>query len=58
MEKLFLLVCPIIEKEIRLQINANFSLNINNSLWFDHCPIIFRSDLVINRFGTSVFRFS
>jgi ribonuclease HI len=37
---------------------ANLELNINDSLWFDSCPMVFRSDLVSNRLGLPNFRFS
>jgi hypothetical protein len=37
---------------------ASLDLTINENLWFDSCPIVFRSDLVRNRFCLSNFLFS
>jgi hypothetical protein len=37
---------------------ANLGLGIIDSLWFDNCPLIFRSDLISNRFTLTNFRFS
>jgi ribonuclease HI len=37
---------------------ANLGFGINDSLWFDSCSMVFRSDLVSNRLDLPNFRFS
>jgi hypothetical protein len=36
---------------------ANLGFGIIDSLWFDNCPLVFRSDLISNRLGLPNFRF-
>jgi hypothetical protein len=37
---------------------VNFIFDINDSLWFDTCPIVFENDFVSNRFCLPNFLFS